>query len=90
MKPAKNQKAKLTPSVGPPAQRPTKKYPLMEDLPIPMVEDFAGEYHRSINPQTLDFRSSLPYKLMGCAQGLMSNMTDEEIKAMMIHDKYGL
>jgi hypothetical protein len=91
MKAAKNQREKLAPGASQHTRKNQATYPEPSDsVSVLMVEDVSGVYEKSVSPELQAFRSSLPYKLMGCAQGPMSNMTDDEIKDMMIRDKYGL
>jgi hypothetical protein len=87
----KKQKAKSAPGASRPSR--TKRVAYLEpdkDLPVMKAEDPAAEYRKSAPLDSLAFHSSLPYRLMGCAQGFMSGMTDDEIKEMMVRDKYGL
>nr|WP_295928413.1 hypothetical protein [uncultured Dyadobacter sp.] len=91
MKDAKNPGAKLTSTAGQRSKKSQAKYPGQEiDVPILMAEDAPGEYGKSASQEARAFRSSLAFTLMGCARGPLSDMTDEEIKAMMVRDKYGL
>jgi hypothetical protein len=91
MKVIKKQKAKSAPSASRPGKPKQVDYPEPdENLPVIRVEEPAVEYRKSTQSDSIAFRSSLPYRLMGCAQGFMSNMTDDEIKEMMVRDRYGL
>jgi hypothetical protein len=91
MKVVKNQKAKSAPGASRPGKPKQVDYPeLDQNLPVRRAEEPAVEYRKSTQSESVAFRSSLPYQLMGCAQGFMSNMADDEIKAMMVRDKYGL
>jgi len=91
MKVAKKQKAKSAPGASRPGKPKQVDYPEADqNLPVMRAEEPAVEYRKSTQSDAIKFRSSLPYRLMGCAQGFMSNMSDDEIKEMMIRDRYGL
>lgn len=91
MKVVKNQKSKSAPGASRPGKPKQMDYPEPDqNLPVMRAEEPAVEYRKSTQSDSIAFRSSLPYRLMGCAQGFMSNMTDDEIKEMMVRDRYGL
>lgn len=91
MKVVKKQKATSAPGASRPGKPKQVDYPEPDQsLPVMRAEEPAVEYRKSAQSDSIAFRSSLPYQLMGCAQGFMSNMTDDEIKKMMVRDRYGL
>jgi hypothetical protein len=91
MKVVKKQKAKSAPGASRRGKPNQVDYPEPDkNLPVMRAEEPAVEYWKSTQSEPIAFRSSLPYRLMGCAQGFMSNMTDDEIKEMMVRDRYGL
>ncbi|MCF0070036.1 hypothetical protein LZD49_06105 [Dyadobacter sp. CY261] len=66
-----------------------KQYPESEERQPIGFEDFKATYYKTELTEKEEFRNSLPFLLMGCASGPMSNLTDHEIKQMMAADMSG-
>ena len=91
MKSTKEPKVKLTLSVKKSAIEEAKKYAAITGTSLSnLFEDYLLSYARSNTKAELE-KFSLADQLFGCAKdGPLSNMTDKEIKDMMVKDRYGL
>ena len=87
----KEPKAKLTLSVKKSAIEQAKEYAELEGSSLSnIVEEFLVEYAKTSKKDDVEFKKSLPFLLMGCAKGPLSNMSDKELKDMWAKEKYGL
>ncbi|MCE7064646.1 DUF6364 family protein [Dyadobacter sp. CY326] len=91
MKSTKEPKVKLTLSVKKSAIEDARKFAALQGTSLSsLFEEYLLSYSRSQNKAEFE-KYSLADELFGCAKdGPLRNMTDKEIKDMMVKDRYGL